>query len=101
MVATTLDTQPFIQIDAINGSDCCASPPEKLPVTSMCANNASRVSPSRRKIQAQPFASPIRRLRGNASGWFVTNSGIVLSDGNNTIEGNAGGETAPTTYARK
>ena len=36
-------------------------------------------------------------VSGNANGWL----GVVLSAGNNTIEGNASNETAPPTYTMK
>jgi Right handed beta helix region len=39
-------------------------------------------------------------VTGNASGW-VASGGAVLSDGDNTIEGNGANQGAPTTYARK
>lgn len=39
-------------------------------------------------------------VTGNTFGWNIT-GGVLLSDGDNTIEGNASSETALTTYARK
>jgi hypothetical protein len=40
-------------------------------------------------------------VTGNTSGWIVNSGGVLLSDGDNTIEGNAGSETGPPTYSRK
>jgi Right handed beta helix region len=53
-------------------------------------------------VEAQGTGATVRlansAVTGNTNGW--TGSG-VLSDGDNTIEGNGGNEAAPTTYARK
>ena len=38
---------------------------------------------------------------GNANGWLTASSGVLQSAGDNTIEGNAGSETPPGTYATK
>jgi hypothetical protein len=40
-------------------------------------------------------------VTGNTSGWVTIGSGVVLSAGDNTIEGNGSNETAPTAYAKK
>jgi hypothetical protein len=40
-------------------------------------------------------------VTGNAVGWTPGNGSSVLSDGDNTIEGNTSNETGPPTYARK
>lgn len=39
-------------------------------------------------------------VTGNTIGW-ESFSGVVLSAGDNTIEGNAANETAPPTYTKK
>jgi hypothetical protein len=39
-------------------------------------------------------------VTGNANGWLASD-GVVLSDGDNTIEGNGANQGPPTTYARK
>ena len=40
-------------------------------------------------------------VTGNASGWQTLSGGVLLSAGDNTIEGNTANETAPGTYATK
>jgi hypothetical protein len=40
-------------------------------------------------------------ITGNTTGWSAFSGGVLLSGGDNTIEGNTGSETAPTTYIRK
>jgi hypothetical protein len=40
-------------------------------------------------------------VSGNFLGWSTTSSGIVQSYGNNSIDGNVGGETAPPSIAKK
>jgi hypothetical protein len=40
-------------------------------------------------------------VTGNSTGWSAGYGGVVLSAGNNTIEGNEGGETGPPKYALK
>lgn len=40
-------------------------------------------------------------ITGNTNGWSVFLGGVLLSDGDNTIEGNASNEATLTTYARK
>jgi hypothetical protein len=55
-------------------------------------------------VEAQGTGATVRlansTVTGNTNGW-VASSGVLLSDGNNTIEGNGANEGAPPTYARK
>ena len=40
-------------------------------------------------------------VTGNANGWIATDSGVVKSYGNNSIDGNAGNEGPPPGIALK
>jgi hypothetical protein len=56
-------------------------------------------------LQADGTGASIRAYQtmvtGNTSGWITNASGVIQSYGNNAIDGNTGGETAPPSVAQK
>jgi Right handed beta helix region len=70
------------------------SPSSLLLFHSVSANNGTGVQTGGPGATIRLANSAVS---GNGSGWV----GVVLSDGNNTIEGNGANQAAPTTYARK
>jgi hypothetical protein len=56
-------------------------------------------------IDANGLGATLRVARSmvssNTSGWSAVSSGVLLSAGDNTIEGNTNNESAPPTYATK
>jgi hypothetical protein len=73
------------------------APTSLMVFHSVAANNLTGV-------EAETSGATLRlansTVTGNANGW-VASGGAVLSDGDNTIEGNEANQGAPTTYARK
>ena len=67
-------------------------------VSSVAANNGTG-------IHAEGTVATLRvaqsTITGNTSGWLSTFSGVVLSYGDNYINGNTGGETPPTLIAKR
>jgi hypothetical protein len=79
-------------------SDTGAAPTTLMLFHSVSANNGTG-------LFAQGVGATLRvahsMVTENGNGWRAFGTAVILSDGDNTIEGNTSNETAPGTYARK
>jgi Right handed beta helix region len=67
-------------------------------VRSIAANNQTGLSAFGANATVRVEQSTVT---GNTTGWSITSSGVLLSYGDNYIDGNIGGETAPPGTSRK
>ncbi|MEA2907899.1 MAG: hypothetical protein QOI12_5286, partial [Alphaproteobacteria bacterium] len=75
-----------------------SAPASLTMLRSLAANNATG-------LFADGPTSVVRTTQsavvGNTTGWAVSGGGLVLSAGDNTIEGNLSGESVPSAYSTK